>query len=192
MSQPASAGTFKPSLKTRRVVTGHDANGKSTVLSDDDCKVSVAIWHDDFVVTDAWRIATLPTDNGKFVEPCTAMELEGAPTGNVCRIVQFPPDRAYLEGVDAASGFGELGKTGPAAGASYEGAPHPLMHRTNTVDYIIVISGEVYAVLERGEVLLRQGDILIQRGTNHAWSNRSDKPCIVAAILNGAEPLTQG
>lgn len=189
MAHGASAGPFNPTLKTRRVVTGHDADGKSTILSDGTCAVSVAIWHDDFTVTDAWRVRNLPTDNGTFIEPCTAMELEASATGNVCRIVQFPPDSAYLEGVDVARGFGELGTTGSAAEAGYDGAPHPLMHRTNTVDYIIVISGEVYAVMERGEVLLRQGDVLIQRGTNHAWSNRSDKPCIIAAILNGAEPL---
>jgi mannose-6-phosphate isomerase-like protein (cupin superfamily) len=189
MSNLPPVGRFTPTLKTRRVVTGHDAAGRSIILSDADCRISVAIWHDDFVVTDAWRVPGLPADNSTFAEPCTGMELEGSPSGNVVRIVQFPPDGDYLDGIDVTGGFGELGSTGSAAEAGYAGAPHPLMHRTSTVDYIIVISGEVYAVMEDGEVLLRQGDVLIQRGTNHAWSNRSDKPCLIAAILNGALPL---
>lgn len=192
MSHQAPAGTFTPTLKTRRVVTGHDADGRSVILSDGICPVSVAIWHDDFVVTDAWRVSSLPADNGAFVEPCVKMELEAAPTGNVVRIVQFPPDRAYLKDVNVSSGFDALGSTGSIAEAGYEGAPHPLMHQTRTVDYIIVISGEVYAVMERGEVLLRQGDVMIQRGTNHAWSNRSDRPCMIVAVLNGAVPLEGG
>lgn len=184
------AKSFTPTLKTRRVVTGHDAEGRSTILSDGPCPVGVAIWHDDFCVVDAWRVDRLPTSNATFKEPCTQMELEAAATGNVVRLVQFPPDREYLEGVNVSHGFGELGSTGSVAEAGYEGAPHPLMHQTKTVDYIIVISGEIYAVMEKGEVLLRQGDVLIQRGTNHAWSNRSDRPCLIAAILNGAEPLS--
>lgn len=182
-----------PTLKSRRVVTGHDADGRSIIASDGDCPVSVAIWHPDFVVNDAWRVECLPDDNASTREPCRSpMELEPSPTGNVVRIVQFPPDRNYTASVDVQSGFDALGSTGTSASAGYDGAPHPLMHRTNSVDYIIVISGEVYAVMECGETLLRPGDVLIQRGTNHAWSNRSDKPCVVAAILNAAKPLNLG
>ena len=66
---------------------------------------------------------------------------------------------------------------------------HPGMHRTHSVDYAIVLSGEIWAVMDEGETLLRAGDVLIQRGTNHAWSNRSTVPCLVAFILVGATPL---
>jgi uncharacterized cupin superfamily protein len=66
---------------------------------------------------------------------------------------------------------------------------HPGMHRTGTVDYCIVLSGEIWAVLDEGEVLLRAGDCLVQRGTNHAWSNRSDAPCTIAFVLVAAERL---
>jgi quercetin dioxygenase-like cupin family protein len=64
-----------------------------------------------------------------------------------------------------------------------------MMHRTRTVDYIIVLRGEIYAVMEKGETLLRAGDILVQRGTNHSWSVRGSEPCIVAAVLVNAKPL---
>ncbi len=64
---------------------------------------------------------------------------------------------------------------------------HPMMHKTDTLDYIIILSGELYLILEESETLLKPGDIVIQQGTNHAWSNRSDKPCIQLAILLDAK-----
>ena len=67
--------------------------------------------------------------------------------------------------------------------ASSEKRRRPGMHRTRTIDYAIVLSGEIYAVLDEGEVLLKAGDVLIQRATNHAWSNRGDRPCRIAFVL---------
>ena len=63
------------------------------------------------------------------------------------------------------------------------------MHKTNTVDYAIVLSGDIHAVLDEGEVLLHAGDCLIQRGTNHAWSNRTQAPCVIAFVLVAAKPF---
>jgi quercetin dioxygenase-like cupin family protein len=63
-----------------------------------------------------------------------------------------------------------------------------MMHTTATVDYIIVLKGEIYAILDKGEKLLKQGDILVQRGTNHSWSVRGAEPCVIAAILVSAKP----
>ena len=60
---------------------------------------------------------------------------------------------------------------------------HPGMHRTETGDYAIVLEGEIWAVMDEGETLLRAGDVLIQRGTNHAWANRSDKTARIAFVL---------
>ncbi len=68
-------------------------------------------------------------------------------------------------------------------------AGDPMMHRTSTVDYAVVLKGEIHAVMERGETLLRAGDILVQRGTNHSWSVRGDEPCMVAFVLVSAKPL---
>ena len=64
-----------------------------------------------------------------------------------------------------------------------------MRHKTSTVDYIIVLKGEIYALMDEGETLLKAGDILIQRGTNHSWSVRGNEPCIVAAILVNARPV---
>jgi len=63
------------------------------------------------------------------------------------------------------------------------------MHRTNTVDYIIVLRGEIHAIMDTGDTLLRPGDVLIQRGTIHSWSVRGTEPCVIAAILVSAAPI---
>ena len=64
-----------------------------------------------------------------------------------------------------------------------------MMHKTATVDYIIVIKGEIWAIMDKGETLLKPGDVLVQRGTNHSWSVRGDEPCVIAAVLVSAEPV---
>jgi len=66
---------------------------------------------------------------------------------------------------------------------------HFLFHKTNTVDYAICVEGEIWAMMDEGEVLMKAGDVLIQRGTHHPWSNRSDKVCRMAFILIDAEPV---
>jgi len=68
-----------------------------------------------------------------------------------------------------------------------EKSRHAFMHRTDTVDYGICLEGEMTMVLDDSEVVMHKGDVCIQRGTNHAWANRSDKPCIMAFILIDGE-----
>jgi quercetin dioxygenase-like cupin family protein len=65
-----------------------------------------------------------------------------------------------------------------------------LMHKTATVDYIIVIKGEIWAIMDKGETSLKPGDVLVQRGTNHSWSVRGNEPCVIAAVLVTAEAVT--
>jgi len=73
-----------------------------------------------------------------------------------------------------------------------DGAKATKKKQTATVDYIIVLQGEIYAIMDKGETKLRAGDILVQRGTNHSWSVRGRKPCIVAAVLVSATPVDAG
>ena len=77
------------------------------------------------------------------------------------------------------------------AKAAHTGGPvrHAHMHRTRSIDYAIVLSGEIWAVMDEGETKMVAGDVLIQRGTNHAWANRSNVPCVVAFALIDAKPL---
>ncbi|MCI0366015.1 MAG: cupin domain-containing protein, partial [Phycisphaerales bacterium] len=104
--------------------------------------------------------------------------------GTRIRVIDFPPESdaiRKLTGSEAAAKFAEMGDAG--ATRAGQGAPHPLMHRTQTLDYGIVLAGELTLVMDLGETVVRAGDIVIQRGTNHAWANRSDKNCRVAFVL---------
>jgi mannose-6-phosphate isomerase-like protein (cupin superfamily) len=103
----------------------------------------------------------------------------------VFRIIEYPPDRVRLKTLTPETFFRGMGAK-PADTATRK---HPGMHRTDTVDYCVVLSGEIWAVLDEGEVLLRAGDCLVQRGTNHAWSNRTEEPCVIAFVLIAAKPL---
>jgi mannose-6-phosphate isomerase-like protein (cupin superfamily) len=101
------------------------------------------------------------------------------------RVVVMPPEASFIDKIDRAAAkaaFAAFGSPHAAADGD-DNPPHPLMHRTKTIDYGIVLSGEVYLVLDKEETLLRAGDVVVQRGTNHAWSNRSDQPCRMAFIL---------
>ena len=80
-----------------------------------------------------------------------------------------------------ASAFSEIGDV--AASTVNKTSPHPLMHRTESIDYGIVIEGELTLVLDEGEALLKPGSVVIQRGTNHAWANRSGKACRMLFVL---------
>jgi quercetin dioxygenase-like cupin family protein len=91
-----------------------------------------------------------------------------------------------LAKIDQKTAFSALGEE---AVQSLTGRKDVVMHRTASVDYAIVVEGEIWAVLDKGETLLKRGDVLIQRGTNHGWSNRGDRPALVAFVLVAAEPL---
>ena len=69
-----------------------------------------------------------------------------------------------------------------------DSAKHPTMHKTNSIDYLVVISGSMHMLMEEGEVELHAGDCIVQRGTNHAWVNRNGKPCVLAAVLIDGKP----
>jgi mannose-6-phosphate isomerase-like protein (cupin superfamily) len=115
------------------------------------------------------------------------VRLEPPKNGSILRIVEFPPDSQWRDGADAREAFASIG----AGHAADKRSSDPMMHRTRTVDYIIVLKGEIYAVMEKGATLLRAGDVLVQRGTNHSWSVRGTEPCIVAAVLVDAKPLAR-
>lgn len=98
------------------------------------------------------------------------------------RIIEWPPepaDPAERKRVMDAT----FARMYPDAHRAPKPGEHPGMHQTATVDYAIVLEGEVVAIMERGETTMRAGDVLIQRGTNHAWANRSNAPVKVAFIL---------
>jgi uncharacterized cupin superfamily protein len=101
--------------------------------------------------------------------------------GSTCFVVTFPPEASYRGKVGAkevAAYFAAMGAPGASTYAAK--APHPYMQKTRTLDFCLVLDGEIALVLDKEEVHLKAGDTVVQRGTNHAWSNRSDRPCTVA------------
>ena len=171
----------------RRVVTGHDARGRSQFVSDGPSPHVLTIpGRDDFALTNLWVTDRAPASNaGNADAAARPVVLEPPRSGAIFRVVEFPPDRAP-GGFDRKAAFAAMG-----AGHAMDpdASRHPGMHKTDTVDFALVLSGEIWALMDVGETRLRAGDTLVQRGTNHAWSNRSDQPCLVAFILVSAGPL---
>ncbi|MFN0163873.1 MAG: cupin domain-containing protein [Burkholderiales bacterium] len=173
--------------RVRRVVTGHNKEGKSIFLMDGMApNVKEMATIPGLALTDLWESREAPDSNaGDRDNAARPVRLEPPKGGSILRIVEFPPDSAWRSTVDPKTSFESIG----AGHAKDAGHADPMMHTTATVDYIIVLKGEIHAVMETGETLLKTGDILIQRGTNHSWSVRGNEPCIIAAILIDAKPL---
>ena len=150
----------------RVIITG-DRAGKSFVKQDS-LATNVKEHFKGLIISDIWATDTMPVDIDKKVE----IENTGLPivpsNGSYVRYVTIPPDAEL--GIEAK-----------------EGQPHPLMHQTDTLDYIIILQGELYLILDTEEILLKQGDIVIQTATNHAWSNRTNETVIQLAILLDAK-----
>ena len=166
----------------RRVVTETDASGRA-VIGHDEQVPSLSLPSNPGVgFIELWRTAQSPVAiDSPVAPPPGQLRLAPGPMGTVLRIVDAPPDKALAPPADAAAFFAGLGASGAIA---HDGPrPHPMMHRTETLDYGIVLEGEIYLVLDDSETLLKPGDVVIQRGTNHAWSNRSEKVCRMAFIL---------
>lgn len=174
--------------ETRRIVTGIDANGKSCVVSDGpspNIRDHGAAGAAEFWVTDA-----TPADNRAVGDPATRpARLEPPAAGSVFRFFMVAPENKALSAAEqeaiAAARFAAMG----AAHCRVDTSRHPSMHTTRTVDYIILLSGRVTLLLDRGEVDLKPFDVVIQRGTNHGWVNRGTEPALLVAVLIDAKPL---
>lgn len=176
--------------KVRRVVTGHDGDGKSIFISDAHApNVLEMASMPGLALTDLWETKGAPASNeGSADAAARPVHLEPPKNGTILRIVEFPPDTHWRQNANARAAFDSIG----AGHAQDKRSADPMMHKTATVDYIIVLKGEIWAVMDKGETLLRAGDILVQRGTNHSWSVRANEPCIIAAVLVNASPIGKG
>ncbi len=173
--------------KIRRVVTGHNEDGKSVFIMDG---IATAVMEMEsmpgLALTDLWQTNGAPADNtGQADATDRSVVLEPPANGTILRIVEIPPDSAWRDRADAKEAFGSIG----ADHVTDDVSDDPMMHKTATADYLIVLKGEIWAILDDGEVCLKQGDVMIQRGTNHSWSVRADEPCLLAAILVDADPV---
>ena len=173
--------------RVRRVLTGHDAEGKSTIIADGfAANMKEMPPGSGLAVTELWE-TSVPADNaGKQDAGNREVRLEPPQNGTLFRIVEFPPDAQWQNRADAR----DWAKALDATHAPDRSSRDPMMHKTSTVDYIVVLKGEIYAIVDKGETLLKPGDVFVQRGTNHSWSVRGNEPCIVAVVLVDAKPLS--
>jgi len=145
-------------LSIRRVVTGHDAQGRARVAIDELCRnvISRRPNHASCVV---WTTGAFPADNGDERDGAAREVATTDPNGTVFRIVEYGPGVA------------------------------PRNHRTESIDYAVVLAGEIDMELEGETVRLRAGDVLVQRGTVHNWVNNGTEPCVIAFVLVAAKPV---
>jgi quercetin dioxygenase-like cupin family protein len=168
----------------RRVVTGHDASGKAIVESDQVASQYLERPNRPGVrLTNFWLSDGTPAEYDGPTETCEGPFILHPPKhGSVFRCVEFlPEDPDVLATLDGAAAFAEMG-----AGANVvQGARHPFMHRTDSVDYAMIMSGEITMLMDdpADDVQLKAGDVVVQRGTNHAWSNRGTEPCVIMFVL---------
>jgi len=173
--------------RVRRVLTGHDTDGKSTIIADGQApNVKEMGASSGLAITELWETNSTPASNeGQNDAGNRAVRLEPPRNGTVFRIVEFPPDSQWQNRTDARK-WAEAIDAGHVPDRS---SSDPMMHKTNTVDYIIVLKGEIYAIVDKGETLLHAGDVFVQRGTNHSWSVRGSEPCIIGVVLVDAKPV---
>lgn len=173
----------------RRLVTGHDDAGRSIVVSDGDAPHVFRPEHRPGVaINTLWAEDTLPAAIHGPEETIHGQLAIEPPVGGLSfRVNEYPPEADWIGGIDRATARANFAQLGAAHAADdSDDPPHPLMHKTTSVDLAIVLSGEIVMVLDHGETLLKAGDTVIQRGTNHAWSNRSDAPCRMMFVMLGA------
>lgn len=166
----------------RRIICA-DENGKSKALSDGPVPdVITDPSRPGFAMTRVWVTdRTPPQIKGAQQALRLPHTLEPPPGGSICRIVTFPPDDTYRGKVGAKEVQAYFAAAGSPGASTYSAkAPHPFMQKTRTLDLCLVLEGEITLVLDTEEVHLKAGDTVVQRGTNHAWSNRSNKLCVVA------------
>lgn len=167
----------------RRIVCIDNEDGKSEAISDGpspDVRTDPA--RPGFASTRIWVTDATPAHIKGIRETLQLPHtLEPPPHGSVCRIVSFPPDSAFRGRIGAREVEAYFRAMGSPQASTYSPrAPHPYMQKTRTLDFCLVLEGEITLVLDTEEVALKAGDTVIQRGTNHAWSNRSDAPCVIA------------
>jgi quercetin dioxygenase-like cupin family protein len=170
----------------RRVVTGHDRNGKAIVISDGPAQsIRTNPNRPGHQSTDVWKTTAMPAPISREEPDPTLGPRDFVPAmGTKIRISEIPPEPEAFRHLtpEQAREFFKAG--GNESASTFErGGRHPFMHRTESVDYAVVLEGEITMLLDEQDVQLKAGDIVIQRGTNHAWSNRSGKPVRMLYIL---------
>jgi hypothetical protein len=176
----------------RRVVTGHDTQGKAIIQQDGPVpRVQRIGGAHGPLFYEVWntRDTPAPIDRASGEPPEEGIQLAPPKRGTRIRVLDIPPEDASISAVTPEEARAHFAQVGAATASSHSsaGSRHAFMHRTETIDYGIVLEGEVTLIMDEGETVVRAGDIVIQRGTNHGWANRSGRHCRIAFILIDGE-----
>jgi quercetin dioxygenase-like cupin family protein len=173
--------------KVRRIVTGLNDRGQSTIISDSQLPAQ-ELAPGERVRAGMWVTDSVPASN-TAPDPVPDGNIQGIPPkargGSVFRITDIPPDDQMQGNAQQLAAMG-------VHVSEERSSRHHGFHMTDTIDYAICLEGEVWAVLDDTETLMKPGDVLIQRGTYHAWSNRTNQMARMAFVLIDAEPLQHG
>ncbi len=170
---------------TRRIVTGIDDQGQSKIIKDDG-----GVCFDDVLglpgcnCSEIWKTEQIPADSKAICDiDQDTFHLLPSKNGTVCRVFQLPPEKNIKDALLKAQLTKSIEKISTHEVADVDTSRHPLMHKTETVDYAIILSGKITLILDNDEIDLKAGDVVVQRATAHAWSNRTNEPCTIAFIL---------
>lgn len=171
----------------RRIVTGKDADGKAIVVTDGMTGNVRQRPETGVANTLLWVTDRSPADLSDSADAGERkVGVAPPPSGTIFRIVEFAPEKSlktdYETRLRVVRSLGLMPE-----GPSRDHPRDPGMHRTATIDYAVVLSGEIEMLLDDSEIHLKAGDTIVQRGTNHAWVNRGDQPCRVAFVLVDAK-----
>ena len=165
----------------RRVVTGHDERGKSMLLFDGPLSAG-PVPHDRFVWTTNSEFAAATTTADAALRPHRLEPLSG---GSIFRVVEFPPEKvmASFTAAEKDAFFRNMFAGMDAAHCRVDMTRSPGMHKTSTLDYVVVLRGEITLLLDEGEATLKPGDVVVQQGGNHDWVVRGDAPALIAVVM---------
>ncbi|HTY95003.1 MAG TPA: cupin domain-containing protein [Steroidobacteraceae bacterium] len=179
-------------VPVRRVVTGHDEQGRAVIQEDGPVpRVQRIGGEHGPLFYEIWntRATPAPIDRASGEPAEEGIQLTPPRNGTRIRILDIPPEDASFGTITPEEAQAHFASVGAAEASSHAGSGtrHAFMHRTQTLDYGIVLEGELTLIVDTGETIVRAGDIVIQRGTNHGWSNRSNRHCRIAFILIDGE-----
>jgi mannose-6-phosphate isomerase-like protein (cupin superfamily) len=177
-------------MKIRRLVTGHDEQGQSVFVSDDFAPRAQAFASiPGHGMAQLWTTPAMPTLPALASDPTLALaSLIPAQGGTSIALFDFPPDSVMQNPVDGVQAYGELSAALPGLIESFE-PDHPGMHTTATIDYGVILEGEMWLELDNGESrLVKAGDVVVQNGTRHAWRNKSDRVVRALFVMIGVLP----
>ncbi len=170
----------------RRIVTGHDERGNAVIQEDGIPPRVVRVGGEiGPLFYEVWNTRETPAriDRASGEPAEEGIQLAPPRNGTRIRVLDIPPDDASFDDLTEEQIRAHFAEVGAGEAPEGQGGRHAFMHKTETVDYGIMLEGELTLIMDIGETVIRAGDIVIQRGTNHGWANRSGKPCRIAFVL---------